>query len=214
MRVTAGPHSRLRRTSFFLLGILVYSNAAVSAQEEPEQPQPEIMPNALVLNVTARVLQEGGEIWNTNNSKVTIPGEPMRIKLEGSNIMAMVSFTPYQVSENNYFLVAQGQIWVLVPGQGIHYKTTLETIPVNIGELIYFFPLGHEESESDENLIELEVALSQAAPLQAAPSQADSQPELPADTASQPDTFGTDESTAQPAPPAEIPTPQAAPAQQ
>ncbi|MDR2516196.1 MAG: hypothetical protein LBC88_02310 [Spirochaetaceae bacterium] len=113
---------------------------------------------ALVLNIVARVAETGQEAaWNAENSRVTIPGRPIGIKLVGANTVIAVQFTPFRQNGQN-FLVALGQIWVNIPGEGISYHTTLETIPLEFGESVYFFPLGRGDSPGDSR-IEIQVAM-------------------------------------------------------
>jgi len=115
---------------------------------------------ALVLNIVTRVVQEGQEEpWNSVNSQITIPGRAVGLKLVGANIVVTVQFTPYFGKDGSFVLVAQGQIWIDLPGQGTNYQTTMQTIPLKFGESVYFFPLGSEH-EKDEPQIEIQLALS------------------------------------------------------
>ena len=153
----------LRRLS--ILGGLLFLAAGVSAQEAPGTvvPWDGIMPGlrerAVVLNIVARIVEQGDEeIWNSNNSKVTILGRPVSLKLIGENIVVYVQFTPYQQDNGRSLLVAQGQIWINVPNEGVRYQTTLQSIPMEFGEQIYFFPLGKVGS-ADEARIEIQLEL-------------------------------------------------------
>jgi len=97
---------------------------------------------ALVLDISARVLEEEEVVvWNENHRKLAIPGSPVGIKLVGSNIIVVIQFTPF-ILRNGNILVAQGQIWIEDPEQGIIYYTSIQTIPMEFDEPIYFFPLG------------------------------------------------------------------------
>jgi hypothetical protein len=111
----------------------------------PVQGQ-ELMPGlreqAVVINIVARIEENSQEVWNAVSSKVTIPGRPVSIRLVGSNVVMAIQFTPYLQDKDQNLLVAQGQIWLVVPNEGISYKTTVQTIPLKFGEQIYFFPLG------------------------------------------------------------------------
>jgi hypothetical protein len=80
------------------------------------------------------------------------------LKLVGANIVIAVQFTPYLNPNGNNVLVAQGQIWVNVPNKGIHYQTTMQTMPLEFGEQIYFFPLGGFDSQG-ESRIEIQLEL-------------------------------------------------------
>jgi hypothetical protein len=124
-----------------------------------EEMLPGLKERAVVLDIVARVVEENQqEVWNATNSKVTLSGRPVGLRLVGENVVVAVQFTPYFRSDGNNILVAQGQIWVNVPNEGIRYQTTLQTIPIRFGEQIYFFPLGSVKS-SNEAHIEIRLAL-------------------------------------------------------
>jgi hypothetical protein len=128
-----------------VLGVLLVAAAgAVIAQElSLEELVPALKEQAVKMAIVARVVEQNQEeVWNSVNSKVTIPGRPVGMKLVGNNIVVAVQFTPYRQRNGRNILVAQGQIWIDVPNQGIRYQTTMETIPLEYGEQIYFFPLG------------------------------------------------------------------------
>jgi len=126
---------------------------AVTIPIHAEDPQPTgrasgigMMPGlrrrALVLDIDARVLDEKNEVdWSETHHKLTIPGSPVGIKLVGSNVAVAVQFTPF-ISRRGNVLVAQGQIWIDDPEKGMCYYTSIQTIPLEFGEPIYFFPLG------------------------------------------------------------------------
>jgi hypothetical protein len=80
------------------------------------------------------------------------------MKLVGDNIVIAVQFTPYRQRNGRNILVAQGQIWVDIPDQGMRYQTTMETIPLEYGEQIYFFPLG-SANNPDGPRIEIQIEL-------------------------------------------------------
>jgi hypothetical protein len=148
-----------------LLGGLLFlaAGAVVSAQETLPVPPDGMMPGlrerAVVLNIVARILEQGDEeIWNSNNSKVTILGRPVSLKLIGENVVVYVQFTPYQRDNGRSLLVAQGQIWINVPNEGVRYQSTLQSIPLEFGEQIYFFPLGKVGGANEARIeIQLEV---------------------------------------------------------
>jgi hypothetical protein len=139
---------------------LIAANTAVRAQETAlEEVLPAFRDQAVVLDIVARVVEaDQEEVWNSVNSKVTIPGRPVGIKLVGANIVIMIQFTPYRQANGRNVLVAQGQIWVDVPNQGISYQTTMETIALEYGEPVYFFPLGSVRPP-DRARIEIQVEL-------------------------------------------------------
>jgi hypothetical protein len=147
----------------------------LAAQEPPGDMMSGLRDRAVVLNIVARLVkQDQEEIWNSNNSKVTIMGRPVNIKLIGENVVVNVQFTPYQQENGQSLLVAQGQIWINVPNEGVRYQTTLQSIPMEFGEQIYFFPLGKVHSDDEASIeirLELRPYLESSEPAAALPPQ-------------------------------------------
>jgi len=159
-----------------VVGILAAVQTANISAEEPDsqsarqegpvpvsrdprhQGGPRFRGRPLVLEINARVVERDETvIWNESHKKNTIPGRPVEIKLVGSNLVIVAQFTPYVRRGVQKFLVAQGQIWMEVPGQGIRYHTSMQTIPLEFGEPIYFFPLG---PHGPEDTARIEVMLT------------------------------------------------------
>jgi hypothetical protein len=148
---------------------LAFGPSAGAQENAPDTLLPEFRGQALVLDIVARLSGEGqetaqagtnaaevqGGAWDSSSSRVTIPGRPVGIKLVGSNIVVAVQFTPFRRGEQN-FLVAIGQVWLNIPGKGISYHTTLESVPLAFGEPVYFFPLGRGD---DQSILEIQVAM-------------------------------------------------------
>lgn len=133
--------------------------AAGGTQSGGEFPLRELIPRfkerAVVLEINARVIEQNQTvIWNEAHQKVTIPGSPVGLKLVGANVVVAVQFTPYFRRRGEKLLVAQGQIWMDVPNQGIRYHTSMQAIPLEFHEPIYFFPLG-SSSREDQACIEV-----------------------------------------------------------
>ena len=138
----------------FLGGLLFVTLNAVSYAEDQSPEE-----FAVVLNIVSRVVEANQEVvWDQTNSKVTFPGVPVRMKLVGANLVVLVQFTLYREKNGRKMLVAQDQILVDVPNQGVSYHTTIETIPLEYGEQVYFFPLGRADSMKEPRL-EIQVAL-------------------------------------------------------
>jgi hypothetical protein len=180
-----------RRIKTFLFSVLVLYVAVrivpvnIAAQEGERRPHPAAQPpvfpeimggKGVTLDIVARVMEENGvEVWNQHNSKVTISGRPVGIRLVGDNVIVQVQFTPYFQSDGSGFLVVQGQIWTELPsGGGMHYRTTMKTTPLRFGEEVYFFPLG--DVSSDKGRIEILVA---ANPYTETETEADETPAAP-----------------------------------
>jgi hypothetical protein len=120
---------------------------------------PGIKERALVMHIVSRIVEENQNVvWNSENMKVTIPGRPVGLKLLGEDLVVAVQFTPFLRPNGRLTLVAQGQIWKNVPNEGISYYTTMQTIPLEFREQVYFFPLGSMK-EPNEAHIEIQLVL-------------------------------------------------------
>jgi hypothetical protein len=108
---------------------------------------------AVVLDINARVVEQNQvEIWNENHRRITIPGSPVGIRMVGTNVVVVAQFTPYLRKNGQNLLVAQGQIWIEIPGQGISYQSTVQTIPIDFDDPIYFFPLGSSHNADNARI--------------------------------------------------------------
>jgi len=102
--------------------------------------------------------------WQTESVKYTVPGTPVPFKFIGTNVVILVQVTPFsRQDDDGVVLVAQGQVWVKSPEGGLSYHTTIDTLSVQYGETVFFFPLGLDGSGHAP--IRLEIAVLHAADL-------------------------------------------------
>jgi len=118
---------------FFILTASISSAQGGGRQGSGMQP--------LAMNINARVMDEQNLLMDESETRTAIPGSPVGIRLVGSNVVVVVQFTPFIRRQGNV-LVAQGHIWINNPGGGVSYYTSIQTIPMDFNEPIYFFPLG------------------------------------------------------------------------
>jgi len=139
--------------------------AVVQAQEKDGSqvslpsgdPMQNIVPRfggrAVIMDIDASILDNGVVTWNETNKKTTIPGRPVEIKLIGENLVVVVRFTFIRNNSGGQkLLVAQGQVWITDPKQGISYQASVQTIPLEFGEPIYYFPLGPLKSDNNASI--------------------------------------------------------------
>ena len=145
---------------------------AVQAQEKDtspvslpsDSPMQNLLPRfrgrAVVIDIDARILENGKIIWNETNQKITIPGRPVEIKLIGENLVVVVrlTFIPNN-RDGQKLLVAQGQIFMADSSQGIRYQASVQTIPIEFDETICYFPLGSFKPEAGASSIEVMLTL-------------------------------------------------------
>jgi len=90
---------------------------------------PQFRSRALVMDINARIVEQNQTvIWNESHQKTTMPGRPIGIKLVGANLVVVAQFTPYIRRSMQKFLVAQGQIWMEIPNQGMRYHTSMHPL--------------------------------------------------------------------------------------
>ena len=149
-----------RNRIVFLGGILFFAaNAAIPAQEPSLEQLPGLRERAVVMHIVSRIVEQNQQVvWNSENTRVTMPGRPVGIRLVGSDLVVAVQFTPYLRPSGPHMLVAQGQIWFNVPGEGVSFQTTMQTIHLEFREQVYFFPLGSMKSENEAH-IEIQLVL-------------------------------------------------------
>ena len=150
----------LRSKTVLLKGfLLLTASVAIGAQETLLDEHPVLRERAVVMRIVSRIVEQNQQVvWNSENSRVTLPGRPVGLKLVGTNVVVAVQFTPVLRPHGQHILVAQGQIWTDIPGEGMRYHATMQTIPLTFNEQIFFFPLGSMQSQ-DEALIEIQLMI-------------------------------------------------------
>jgi len=139
--------------------LLFVAAATVNAQENLLEDIPELRDQAVVMRIVSRIVEQNEQVvWNLENSRVSLPGRPVGLKLVGTNLMVTVQFTFLLQPQDRHILVAQGQIWINTPDEGTRYYTTIQTIPVVFNEQILFFPLGSMYTR-DEASIEIQLVV-------------------------------------------------------
>ena len=149
----------LRSKIVFLKGFLLLATS-IGAQETLLEELPELRERAVIVHIVSRIVEQNQQVvWSSENSRVTLPGRPVGLNLVGTNVAVAVQFTPVLRTRGQHMLVAQGQIWANVPGEGMRYHTTIQTIPLEFNEQIFFFPLGSMQSIGDDALIEIQLII-------------------------------------------------------
>ena len=144
-------HRRLCLLGVFFLFIV---SAGVCADDPPlSELLPGIRNRALIMEINTRILEKNQVVvWNESNQRLTLPGNPVSVRLVGSNVIIALQLTPFIRREGGNILVAQGQIWIEVPGEGIRYHTSIQTIPLAFNEPIYFLPLGPARPQDNASI--------------------------------------------------------------
>jgi hypothetical protein len=105
-----------------------------------------------------------GNAWEAERVKYTVPGTPVPFKFVGANVVILVQVTPFSRQDaKGVVLVAQGQVWIKSPEGGLSYHTAIDTLSLEYGETVFFFPLGVDAAGKAP--IRLEIAVLHAADL-------------------------------------------------
>jgi len=161
MSTIASKDLILHNKAALLGGILffVFSTALMAQETSSEQIPGGLRERAMIVRVSSRIVEQNQQVvWDSEATNITIPGRPVGLKLVGSDLVVVVQFTPFLRSTGQHTLVAQSQIWVNVPGEGMSFQTAMQTIPFEFGQLVYFFPLGPARSQ-DAAHIEIQLIL-------------------------------------------------------
>jgi hypothetical protein len=134
---------------------------------DPKDALRNLLSKALSITISARMLPPGtrdeAPAWNAESTRLTIPGRPIRVRLEGENVRIFLDCTPYLQESGEILLLAQGQVWLSEPAEKeARFYSTFYSIPVSFGEKVLYFPLGLNGGQSSRNghfNIELEIKI-------------------------------------------------------
>ena len=149
------------------LAVLVASSAAAQQGKDAKPAAPgsleetlkDLFDQALRINIVARVEPEGAEpILNVERSQLTLPGHSVAVRFDGTNIRVRANLTPYLQNDGKLMLVAQGEVWVAEPpsaAKAVRYLSSIKSLPVSLGEKVFFYPLGIPDSIEGTNRFNL-----------------------------------------------------------
>ena len=141
--------------------VLLFCSPFKGFSQDKDPSIESLLDQALVLKINAKLLTtQSNTSWNFNVARLTIPGRPVVLKLQGNNLQVIIGLTPYRDDPAADFvvLVIQGEVWITeTPGKQAKYLASLKTITVTMGEKINLYPLGVSASDEKKYNIELEI---------------------------------------------------------
>lgn len=112
--------------------------------------------DALSISIDATLSKPGEEPkWQVKDIKYTLPGSSVSIKLYGTDSVVIYTLTPHKKRKPDLLLVAQGQVWYKDKDSGVAYRTSVETLAINYGEKVFFYPFGVNPLEASPLRIEI-----------------------------------------------------------
>jgi hypothetical protein len=139
-----------------------FQQETVSVEKIPNQP--DIKARKYSINISMRICDKSDNILLSSKwSRVTLSGKPISINLRAKNLVIATTFIPYYIDDKSVMLFVQGKT-ILKPvnyADGRYYST-VDSLPLKIGEKALFFPLGvMQGNENMENIsscvLEIEV---------------------------------------------------------
>jgi hypothetical protein len=151
----------------FALAVGHAQGQSQEAEADPKEALRDLLSKALSITISARVLPSDTQVetpvWNAESTKLTLPGRPIRVRLEGENVRIFLDCTPYLQESGEVLLLAQGQVWLTeTPEKEARFYSSFYSIPVSFGEKVLYFPLGLDGGQSPQNdhfNIELEIKI-------------------------------------------------------
>jgi hypothetical protein len=153
-----GVPEALKESALAVRVLAVVTAPPVAGLQAPDSSAPDGAPSA---PASASTKDKSPE-WQVGGMKYTVPGTPVPFKFVGANITILVQVTPFSRRDSQgIVLVTQGQVWIKNKEGDISYRTAINTLSVNYGEKVFFFPLGVDSSGKAP--LRLEIAVLRAA---------------------------------------------------
>ena len=151
----------MRRGVLFTL--FLFGHLASLASEDLSEALEYLSQNRLVVSLATRIREkEHQTVWHMENTKVTASGQAINLKMSGHNLVIFAEITPYMKDDKSILLVAKGEVFIANKEAGTKYYSTLKSLPVDLGEKVFFFPLGMAvDAEQNVYYIELEILVEQ-----------------------------------------------------
>ena len=141
--------NRPRRVTFLTLLmplLAVTQHPAAQDHAIADEALRQLLEGAFSVHISARIFDQHDNetVWNMDLSRVTISGRSVKVRLDGSNIVVEAEFTPFWAENDQLMLVADGQTWVTGDSlqEEAEHRTAFQTLPIQLGEPVTFFPLG------------------------------------------------------------------------
>ena len=158
------------RGFFFLLLLPLAFN--LSAEDGLEGALGYLSGNELMVSLATRIVEsEDQTVWHMENTKLTLSGQSVNLKMSGENLVIFAQITPYIQTDQTLLLIATGEVFVSSAEEGTKYYSTLKSLPVSLGEKVLFFPLGMAV-DANQNLYYIELEI-QVLPRQSSDSASD-----------------------------------------
>lgn len=113
-----------------------------------------------LISISLRIADNSDNVLlNSSWSRFTLSGKPLALNLKANNLAIIATFIPYYVDEDSVMLLVHGKV-IIRPVQYAEgrYYSTVDSLPLKIGEKALFFPLGMTSENGNVScVLEIEV---------------------------------------------------------
>ncbi len=136
------------RKSTVLLCLILLAAMPLFSDETNEETLARILKDAVTISVHSQiVMHEEENGWESELTKVTIPGRTVTLLFETETEKLSIELTPFKVDESTYMLTAVSNFWH-ESGEGAQFRSSFKSIKLEKDELILFYPLGLKTQEA------------------------------------------------------------------
>ena len=116
--------------------------------------------NALVFTVKAAIIGDAGVQWSAGQTRITVHGVGVTIKLESTDLLILAELTPYRQSADTIMLAIKNELWLRSPESGtVRYFASLKSALVKLNSPVYFYPLG-KTSGDGRSFIQMDITVA------------------------------------------------------
>lgn len=118
-------------------------SAPATIDERKAEQLRELVERALEVRVEVNLKQTSKVVWSNAESRYTVPGIGVSMRLEEENLLVKLQLTPYRKQGDLIYLLIQGQVWIRSEANGtLQNFSTAKGTTVRLGEALTFYPLG------------------------------------------------------------------------
>jgi hypothetical protein len=137
---------------------------AATAPEASASPNAQLLEtlklNALVFNVKASISGAEGVMWTASQTRVTVHGLSVTIKIEGTDMLIMAELTPYRQTPDTILLAIKNELWLRNPVNAtVQYFISIKSALVKLNSPVFFYPLG-KGSDDGRPVIKMDISVS------------------------------------------------------
>lgn len=137
----------IRKTTV-LLSLFIFSAALLYSDETNEEILTRLLKEAVTISVHSEiVIQENEKYWESDITKVTVPGRTVTLLYETGSDKLSIELTPFKVDDSSYMLTAMSNFWH-ENEEGAQFRSSFKSIKLDTEELILFYPLGLKTQEA------------------------------------------------------------------